>query len=83
MRKAGLLLLCVFDTTVLLSNEEEMKFHFSFDSSRPFFFSRKNNKDVKLMLKSRTEHYQGFWEDLDKKLQEYNCSLHVTEMTLS
>lgn len=34
------------------------------------------------MLKSRTEHYQGFWKDLDKKLQEYNCSLHVTEMTL-
>lgn len=47
-----------------------------------YFFSKKNNRYVKLVLKGRWSIGQSFCKYLDKKLQENSCSLHISEMTL-
>lgn len=47
-----------------------------------YFFSKKNNRYVKLVLKGRWSIGQSFCKYLDKKLQENSCSLHSSEMTL-
>lgn len=47
-----------------------------------YFFSKKNNRYVKLVLKGRWSIGQSFCKYLDKKLQENSCSLHISEITL-